>query len=109
MNLFRLKNSNYTKQKFNGSALLLVALAFGQIRKISQLNLLLAAAFAFCCGNVAHAQEDPTFGSWALASPAPGHKLATHSILLRNNQILVVSGSSYNCCYTWGKRGHALL
>jgi hypothetical protein len=103
MNLFRLNNSNYTNQKFNGTALLLVALALRKIRKISRLNLLLAEAFVFCWSSVAHAEEDPTFGSWTLGSPAPGHMLATHSTLLRNNQILVVSGSSYNCCYTWGK------
>ena len=62
-----------------------------------QLNLLLAGviAFSYSC-NVAQAQEDPTFGTWALGSPAPAHKLATHSTLLRNNKILVVSGSSYN-------------
>jgi Domain of unknown function (DUF1929) len=103
MTLFRLNNSNYTNQKFTGSALLLVALALREIRKISRLNLLLAAAFVFCCGRVAHAEQDLTFGSWAQGSPAPGHMLATHSTLLRNNKILVVSGSSYNCGYTWGK------
>src|SRR5713226_8001482 len=76
----------------------------GQIRKRLQLNLLIAAVMAFCCvPNVAHAQEDPTFGTWTLGNPAPDHMLATHSTLLRNNKILVVSGSSYNCCYTWGK------
>ena len=87
---------------FRLSALLLVVLALREIRKISRLNLLLAAAFVFCCGRVAHAQQDLTFGSWVQGSPAPGHMLATHSTLLRNNKILVVSGSSYNCQYTWG-------
>ena len=51
----------------------------------------------------ANAAEDPTFGSWALGQPAPGNLLATHATLLRNNKILVVGGSSYNCCFTWGK------
>jgi hypothetical protein len=75
-----------------------------QVIKGVQLNMLLLQLFAFfCCGNLAHAQEDDTFGSWSLGSPAPSSKLATHSILLRNNKILVVSGSSYNCCYAWGK------
>ena len=51
----------------------------------------------------ADAAEDPTFGSWAPGSPAPGNLLATHSTLLRSNRILVVGGSSYNCCFSWGK------
>ena len=67
------------------------------------LKILAAAIFCFFCSSLAHAQEDDTFGSWSLASPAPGAKLATHSILLRNNKILVASGSSYNCAYAWGK------
>jgi hypothetical protein len=46
---------------------------------------------------------DQTFGAWALGQPAPGHLLATHSTLLHSNRILVVGGSSYNCCFTWGK------
>ncbi len=75
-----------------------------QAAKKLQLSILLAVVFAYSwCTNVARAQEDLTFGTWALGSPAPGHKLATHSTLLRNNKILVVSGSSYNCCYAWGK------
>ena len=49
------------------------------------------------------AQEDPTFGTWALGNPAPGHLLATHSTLLRNNKILVVGGSSFNEHFAWGK------
>ena len=52
---------------------------------------------------VASGEEDSTFGSWALGSPAPGHLLATHCTLLRNNKILAVGGSSYNCCFSWGK------
>ncbi len=76
----------------------------GQNRKRLQLKLLFVAFLALCCSQyVAHAQEDPTFGTWALGSPAPDHMLATHSTLLRNNKILVVSGSSYNCCFAWGK------
>src|SRR5260370_7433418 len=75
-----------------------------QAAKKLQLSILIAVVFACSwCTNVARAQEDLTFGTWALGSPAPGHKLATHSTLLRNNKILVVSGSSYNCCYAWGK------
>jgi len=50
----------------------------------------------------ANAEEDPTFGTWSLGNPAPGHLLAVHSTLLRNNKILVVGGSSYNCCVMWG-------
>jgi hypothetical protein len=73
-----------------------------QIRKRLQLILVAAVIICWSCKG-AHAQEDITFGSWALGTPAPGHKLATHSTLLRNNKILVVSGSSYNCCYAWGK------
>lgn len=42
------------------------------------------------------------FGTWSLGASAPGHLLATHAILLRNNKILVVGGSSYNCCFKWG-------
>ena len=53
------------------------------------------------------------FGEWTLGNAAPGNMLATHATLLRNNKILVVSGSSYNCCagsqgcpgsnVSWGK------
>ena len=67
------------------------------------LKILAAAIFCFSCSGPAHAQVDDTFGSWSLGSPAPDSKLATHLILLRNNKILVVSGSSYNCTYEWGK------
>jgi hypothetical protein len=49
------------------------------------------------------AETDFTFGTWTLGQPAPGHLLATHPTLLRNNKILVVGGSSYNCCFAWGK------
>jgi hypothetical protein len=49
------------------------------------------------------AQVDHTFGTWSTGQPAPGNFLATHPTLLRNNKILVVGGSSYNCCFTWGK------
>jgi hypothetical protein len=51
---------------------------------------------------IAHAADDPTFGTWALGQPAPGNLLATHSTLLRNGKILVVGGSSFNCCFNWG-------
>ncbi len=47
--------------------------------------------------------EDPTFGAWAFGKPAPGHLLATHATLLRNNKILVVGGSSFNAYFAWGK------
>ncbi|HSY50700.1 MAG TPA: tectonin domain-containing protein [Thermoanaerobaculia bacterium] len=48
------------------------------------------------------AGEDDTFGSWSMGQSAPGNMLAVHSTLLRNGKILVVAGSSYNCCFTWG-------
>jgi hypothetical protein len=64
-------------------------------------------SFALLCATIlaltVSAAEDPTFGSWSLGSPAPDHLLATHSSLLRNGKILVVGGSSYNCCFSWGK------
>jgi hypothetical protein len=50
----------------------------------------------------ARAEEDASFGAWSIGESAPGRLLATHATLLRNNKILVVGGSSYNCCYTWG-------
>ena len=76
----------------------------GQRRRSLQLNSAAATLMAFCClCSLLHAQEDPTFGSWTMGNPAPDHMLATHSTLLRNNKILVVSGSSYNCCFAWGK------
>ena len=61
------------------------------------------ATLALACCGAAHAESDPSFGTWALGQPAPGHLLATHSTLLRNNKILVVGGSSYNCCFSWGR------
>jgi hypothetical protein len=66
------------------------------------LMVIAAVAFAGSTGE-AKAEEDPTFGTWALGSPAPGHLLATHATLMRNHKILVVGGSSYNCCFAWGK------
>jgi|GEM_PF-1240392 len=51
----------------------------------------------------ARANEDLTFGTWSLGNPAPGHLLATHATLLRNNKILVIGGSSYNELFAWGK------
>ena len=48
------------------------------------------------------------FGTWSLGASAPGHLLATHAILLRNNKILVVGGSGYNCCFKWGMEEAAL-
>ncbi|HYI10782.1 MAG TPA: galactose oxidase early set domain-containing protein [Thermoanaerobaculia bacterium] len=51
----------------------------------------------------AGAVEDPTFGTWSMGKPAPGHLLAVHATLLRNGKILVVGGSSYNCQFEWGK------
>ena len=60
-----------------------------------------AVALSLALGT-AFAAEDPTFGTWSLGNPAPGHLLAVHSTLLRNNKILVIGGSSYNCCFTWG-------
>jgi hypothetical protein len=56
------------------------------------------------CGfaSTAGADQDLTFGTWAVGTPAPGHLLAVHSTLLRTNKILVVGGSSYNCAFAWG-------
>jgi hypothetical protein len=54
------------------------------------------------------AEQDLEFGTWSLGEAAPKGFLATHSTLLRNNEILVVGGSSYNCCFTWGME-HARL
>jgi hypothetical protein len=51
---------------------------------------------------VAIAGEDPAWGTWSLGNPAPGNLLAVHSSLLRNGKILVIGGSSYNCCFQWG-------
>ncbi|HMJ12252.1 MAG TPA: galactose oxidase-like domain-containing protein, partial [Polyangiaceae bacterium] len=42
---------------------------------------------------------DNTFGTWVAAASAPGHFLATHATLLRNNKLLMVGGSSFNCCF----------
>jgi Domain of unknown function (DUF1929) len=69
--------------------------------RISLLVAMLIVQFRFLAP--ANAEEDPTFGTWALGNPAPGHLLATHSTLLRNNKILVVGGSSYNQKFAWGK------
>src|SRR5262245_12031805 len=60
-------------------------------------------AIAFLPLDVAKTEEDPTFGTWSLGSPAPIGELATHSTLLRNNKILVVSRSSFNCALAWEK------
>jgi hypothetical protein len=65
--------------------------------------LLVPLIVLFCLLAAANADEDPTFGTWSLGAPAPGHLLATHSTLLRTNKILVIGGSSYNCCFEWGK------
>src|SRR5216117_1918076 len=46
---------------------------------------------------------DQSFGTWSQGNPAPSHFLATHSTLLRNNKIVTVGGSSYNCCFARGK------
>jgi hypothetical protein len=68
---------------------------------------ILVTASLVSCGaalssTVSWAETDPTFGTWSFGQTAPGHLLATHPTLLRNNKILVVGGSSYNCCYAWG-------
>jgi len=68
----------------------------------SAITILLTSLLMFSCFE-ARADEDLTFGTWALGNPAPGHLLATHSTLLRNNKILVVGGSSYNEHFAWGK------
>jgi hypothetical protein len=69
-------------------------------------SVLLVAVLAFFGGPLvperATADTDPTFGTWSMGQQAPGNLLATHPTLLRNNTILVVGGSSYNCCYHWG-------
>lgn len=63
------------------------------------------AAMVLACAapRMALAQQDNTFGTWAMGAPAPGEMLAVHSTLLRTDKILVIGGSSYNCCFTWGK------
>ena len=70
---------------------------FGQV--VSAVVLLTALMLSI----PATAEQDLEFGTWTPGEPAPGHLLATHSTLLRNNTILVVGGSSYNCCFAWGK------
>ena len=64
--------------------------------KTFALAFLVSVTFVFCTEPAAFAQEDPTFGTWALATSAPGSMLAVHSTLLRTNKILVIGGSSYN-------------
>jgi hypothetical protein len=74
------------------------------MRSLLRISLLVVLlTFQFCFVVPANAEEDPTFGTWTLANAAPGHLLATHSTLLRNNKILVVGGSSYNEKFAWGK------
>ncbi|HKP83191.1 MAG TPA: galactose oxidase-like domain-containing protein [Pyrinomonadaceae bacterium] len=68
---------------------------------VALVAVLLIVLGCFCFQTTA--QEDPTFGTWAMSNQAPGNLLATHATLLRNNKILVVGGSSYNCCFSWGK------
>ena len=73
------------------------------IAKCMRMAMLLAALAASSgLQQEARGEEDATFGAWSVGQPAPGHLLATHSTLLRNNKILVVGGSSYNCCFHWG-------
>jgi hypothetical protein len=62
---------------------------------------LCSAVVAFFLVATARA-DDPTFGTWTLGPPAPGNLLAVHVTLLRNGKILVVGGSSFNCCFQWG-------
>src|SRR5258706_14793808 len=45
---------------------------------------------------------DPGFGTWAL-SGLPGPIQVIHASLLRNNKILAIGGSQYDCCYYWGR------
>ena len=71
-------------------------------KRTMRMGLLAGAIASFGLVGGASTEEDATFGSWSLGAQAPGHLLATHAILLRNNKILIVGGSSYNCCYTWG-------
>jgi hypothetical protein len=52
---------------------------------------------------VAAAVQDNTFGTFSNGTAAPGNMLATHATMLTNNQVLVVAGSSYNCCFQWGR------
>lgn len=42
------------------------------------------------------------FGSFSSGTSAPATFLSTHLSLTRNNKLLAVGGSSYNCCHTWG-------
>src|SRR6266446_2687173 len=74
----------------------------GESMKTFALAFAVSVAFVFCTEPAALAQEDLTFGTWALATKAPGNMLAVHSTLLRTNKILVIAGSSYNCCFAWG-------
>src|SRR5262245_27594177 len=63
------------------------------------------------------ALENLGFGDWSfmddaptpLNNPAEHGFLATHSSLLRNDKILAVAGSSYNCCFTWGRQDSRLV
>lgn len=67
------------------------------------LAVLLGSIISMFCQSDAPALSDNSFGTWSLGNSAPGHLLAAHATLLRNNKILVVGGSSYNCCYTGGR------
>jgi hypothetical protein len=70
--------------------------------RVTRAVFLVALMAGFVMSKSAQAGEDDTFGTWSLGTPAPGHLLAVHSTLLRNGKILVIGGSSYNCCFTWG-------
>lgn len=59
-------------------------------KSIQMAMLLVALIVSSSFRHEARGEEDPQFGAWALGQPAPGHLLATHATLLRNNKILVV-------------------
>jgi len=71
-------------------------------KNVMPIGLLAALVVSLGFVREASAEEDATFGTWSSGATVPGHFLAAHSTLLRNNKILNVGGSSYNCCYTWG-------
>jgi hypothetical protein len=73
------------------------------MKSIAKPGITILVVLLTCFSFKVAADQDLSFGAWSFGNPAPGHMLATHSTLLRNNKILVVSGSSYNEHFAWGK------